>query len=37
VISFETAHPHFDDHEKRAALQRRHYRPVPVREAGVAR
>ena len=37
VVSFETAHPHFDDLDKRAALQRRYFRVTPVREAGATR
>jgi len=37
VVGFETAYGHFDDHEKRAALQKRHYRVIPVREAGASR
>jgi twitching motility protein PilT len=36
-VTFETAHPYFDDPEKRAALQKRYYRITPVREAGAAR
>jgi twitching motility protein PilT len=35
-ITYETAHPYFDDPEKRAALQKRYYRVTPVRE-GVVR
>jgi twitching motility protein PilT len=31
-IEFDTAYPYFEDVEKRAAVQRRHYRVVPVRE-----
>ncbi len=35
LVAFETAHPYFDDSEKRAAVQRRAYRiaPLPVRSA----
>jgi twitching motility protein PilT len=35
-IAYETAHPYFDDPEKRAALQKRFYRVTPIRE-GAAR
>ncbi len=33
AVSFETAYPYFDDAEKRAAVQKRHYRVLPIREA----
>ena len=36
-VTFEAAYPHFDDAEKRALLQTRYYRQVPVPEAGVRR
>ena len=32
VIAFETAHPYFDDIEKLAQLQKRHYRAAPIGE-----
>jgi len=35
AVSFESAYAHFDDTEKRSALQKRYYRTTPVREAGV--
>jgi len=35
IISFETAHPYFEDPEKRAVVQKRHYRVTPIRQAGV--
>ncbi len=31
LISYETAHPYFEDPEKRAALQKRFYRVTPIR------
>ena len=31
AISFETAHPYFEDMEKRGQLQKRYYRVVPIR------
>ena len=34
-VAFEIAHPHFDDPDKRAALQARNYRVTPVRQAGI--
>ncbi len=39
LVSFETAHPYFDDSEKRAAVQKRSYRiaPMPPRAAEGAR
>jgi len=35
AVGFDVAYPYFDDAEKRAAVQKRHYRVTPVREAGV--
>ena len=35
LVSLETAYPYFEDSEKRAVVQRRHYRASPVREAGM--
>jgi Tfp pilus assembly pilus retraction ATPase PilT len=32
-IAFDTAFPHFEDIEKRALLQKRHYRVAPIPEA----
>jgi len=32
LVTFETAYPHFDDPDKRTAVQTRYYRPVAVRE-----
>ena len=32
LIHFETAYPYYEDVEKRAATQKRHFRVVPVRE-----
>lgn len=34
AISFETAHPYFDDTEKRTMVQKRHFRVTPIREPG---
>jgi len=34
TITFETAYPYFEDVEKRTSVQRRHYRVMPIREAG---
>jgi twitching motility protein PilT len=34
-VGFDVAYPYFDDAEKRAAVQKRHYRVTPIREAGV--
>ena len=36
VTSFETAYPYFEDAEKRAMVQKRHYRVMPIREAGAS-
>jgi twitching motility protein PilT len=33
LISFETAYPYFDDPERRASVQKRHYRVMPIRES----
>jgi twitching motility protein PilT len=33
LVGFETAYPHFEDIEKRAALQKRFFRLAPIREA----
>jgi twitching motility protein PilT len=35
IVSFETARPYLDDTEKLAQLQKRHFRVMPIREAGV--
>ena len=32
LTSFEAAYPYFDDPEKRASVQKRHYRAMPIRE-----
>jgi twitching motility protein PilT len=32
AITFDTAYPYFEDVEKRAAIQKQHFRTVPVRE-----
>jgi hypothetical protein len=37
IIGFETAYPYFEDVEKRALLQKRHYRLSPVPEASAKR
>ncbi len=34
--SFDAAYPYFEDVEKRATVQKRHYRVVPIREAGAS-
>jgi twitching motility protein PilT len=34
--SFEAAYPYFEDAEKRALVQKRHYRVMPIRQAGSA-
>jgi twitching motility protein PilT len=36
-ITFDVAYPHFEDIEKRALLQKRHYRVAPIPEAQRAR
>jgi twitching motility protein PilT len=33
-IAFDTAYPYFDDAEKRALVQKRHYRVTPIRGVG---
>jgi twitching motility protein PilT len=35
TVAFDSAYPYFDDVEKRATVQKRHYRITPIREAGV--
>jgi twitching motility protein PilT len=35
LTTLETAYPYFEDSERRAAVQRRNYRAMPVREAGM--
>ncbi len=37
AVTFETAYPHFEDAEKRAALQKRYYRVAAIPEAPVRR
>ncbi len=37
TVTFETAYPHFEDAEKRAALQKRYYRVAAIPEAPVRR
>ncbi len=37
AVTFETAYPYFEDTEKRATLQKRYYRVMPIRESGAAR
>jgi twitching motility protein PilT len=35
TVAFDAAYPYFDDVEKRAMVQKRHYRITPIREGGV--
>jgi twitching motility protein PilT len=34
MVGFDAAYPYFEDSEKRAVVQKRHYRVTPIREAG---
>jgi len=37
IVTFETAYPYFEDAEKRAMLQKRYYRTVPMQEMAKVR
>ena len=35
LIGFDIAYPYFEDSEKRATVQKRHYRVTPIREGAL--